>query len=106
MSKPLAGTHDPAYSIILAMGKAIPGDDEAAFTRGVSHLAKLTGSDDSTVRKWARKREGGGTGGIIPHWHHEAILDEATRIGAAVSSFSFLPALSKSPTGHKPASAA
>lgn len=63
---------EPAASVIAALG-------------GVPFLAKAVGTTTTTVQRWRWPKEVGGTGGIIPHWHHEAILALAERLGVPLS---------------------
>lgn len=48
---------------------------------GARRLAALMGLDKSTVCQWRVPKARGGTGGLIPAWHHEDILDLAKRLG-------------------------
>lgn len=63
---------EPAASVIKALG-------------GVPTLAKAINKTTTTVQRWRWPKEVGGTGGIIPHWHHDDILDLAKERGIRLS---------------------
>lgn len=68
---------DPAFSVILRFG-------------GVEAMSDITGLPEKTIRRWMRSRQRGGTGGIIPHWHHEFLLGRARDIGISISRADFM----------------
>ena len=53
---------DPARTVIERVG-------------GISAAAEATGCDFSSVYRWMRSREDGGTGGIIPAPHQLRLLE-------------------------------
>ena len=44
---------------------------------GVERLARWTGVSTTQVYRWDYPRTKGGSGGVIPAFHHQAILDGA-----------------------------
>ena len=68
---------EPAFGIIRAVG--------------LQTLVVLTGLDARTVRRWAKPKATGGTGGTIPTKYQPAILAHAKRAGLALSEASFFP---------------
>lgn len=44
---------------------------------GLKALAEAANVSVHSVMRWRTVRDKGGTGGIIPHWHVEAILNAA-----------------------------
>lgn len=60
----MAMHHEPATSIIGILG-------------GVTATAEMAGVSVHTVVKWRLSRDKGGTGGVIPHWHHRKLLEGA-----------------------------
>lgn len=69
--------YEPANTIIQKFG-------------GLSALAEVVGKASHTVMKW-RMPKPQGTGGVIPHWHHEAILAAAVERGIELEPADFLP---------------
>lgn len=69
--------HEPANTIIQKFG-------------GLSALAEIVGKAPHTVMKW-RMPKPKGTGGVIPHWHHDAILEAAKAKGIELEPSDFLP---------------
>lgn len=69
---------DPANSIIAKFG-------------GLTALAEVADVTPHTVMRWRKPRESGGTGGVVPHWHIQAILDAAKQRGIELSPSDFLP---------------
>jgi len=69
---------EPANSIIQKFG-------------GLSALAEVTGVKPHTVMRWRMPRDRGGTGGVIPHWHVEAVLAEARARKIKLGSSDFFP---------------
>lgn len=58
---------------------------------GLSALAEVVGKAPHTVMRWRMPKEKGGTDGIIPHWHHDAIVDAAAERGLNLSETGFVP---------------
>jgi hypothetical protein len=73
---------EPANSIIQRFG-------------GLSALAEVVGKTTHTVMRWRMPRPQG-TGGIIPHWHHEAIVSAAETRGIDLSGTGFVPVVTSS----------
>ena len=69
--------YEPANTIIQKFG-------------GLSALAEVVGKAPHTVMKW-RMPKPQGTGGVIPHWHHDAILAAAEAKGIELEPADFLP---------------
>lgn len=63
----------------------------ARITRicGVEHLAKWAGVSETSVYRWDHPKEKGGSGGVIPSTHHQAILDGARAAEIALSPSDF-----------------
>lgn len=57
---------EPATTVIKKLG-------------GVEATAAIVGVDCSRVRRWRLPRESGGTNGLIPARHHEALLSWARK---------------------------
>lgn len=69
--------HEPATSIIGRLG-------------GVSKTAEMAGVSVHTVVKWRLAKDKGGTGGVIPHWHHKKLLEGAASINANLRAEDFV----------------
>lgn len=69
---------EPAASIIKKLG-------------GPGAVAEFLGTAKNAPYRWTYARERGGTGGIIPHWHHEALLRMASEKGLHLSPADFFP---------------
>jgi hypothetical protein len=75
---------------------------------GLSALAEVVGKASHTVMKW-RMPKPQGTGGVIPHWHHEAILAAAVEKGIELEPADFLQVRAENataPPGDQPLMAA
>lgn len=48
---------------------------------GANVAAEAAGVKLQTAYRWSYPKERGGTGGVIPHWHHEALLSFAAENG-------------------------
>jgi len=70
---------DPAHSIIEKFG-------------GISAVAKIAGVTPHSVMRWRSPRDKGGTGGFIPHWHVQRLLEAASERGLALQPADFMPA--------------
>ena len=71
---------EPARTIINALG-------------GVKATAEIVGLHRTRVSNWMRPRQSGGTGGIVPHWHIQKLLDHAERNGLGLTPHSFAPVI-------------
>lgn len=69
---------DPAHTIISKLG-------------GPSIVAGAVGVHRTRVSNWRRPRAKGGTGGMIPQWHHLTLIDFAASIGVTLTAHDFLP---------------
>lgn len=69
---------EPAKHIIYALG-------------GPSEVSRITGSHRTRVSNWMRRKEDGGTGGIIPFKHAPALIAAAKERGVELSADDFLP---------------
>lgn len=58
---------------------------------GLKALAEAANVSVHSVMRWRTVREKGGTGGIIPHWHIDAILNAAKEREIELSDHDFLP---------------
>ena len=68
---------EPAASIIHRLG-------------GPTNVARALGLHRTRVSAWQRSREQGGTGGQIPHWHHEALLRLAVKLKVQLAPREFV----------------
>lgn len=68
--------HEPATTIIAKFG-------------GVRKVAAIAEVTVHTVTKWRLAKEKGGTGGYVPHWHHDALLTEAEKQGIQLAPEDF-----------------
>jgi len=59
---------------------------------GASAVASITGVHRTRVYGWMRRREDGGTGGVIPFRHAQTLLIAAADKGIALDASDFLPA--------------
>ena len=58
---------------------------------GPTKVASIAGVHRTRVSNWARKKEDGGTGGVIPFKHVPALLAAAKEQGVDLSTDDFLP---------------
>jgi hypothetical protein len=70
-------SYEPASSIIGKLG-------------GLTAVSKIAGVSITTVQRWRMPKSKGGTGGIVPHWHHERLLEEARSRGIALEPVEFI----------------
>lgn len=56
---------EPAASLIKRLG-------------GIGKVAEKVGRSPVQVHRWRVPRERGGTGGAIPHWHIQALIEMAS----------------------------
>jgi len=59
--------------------------------KGLKPLAEVCDVKVHTVMRWRMPREKGGTGGVVPHWHVQAILNAARERGIDVRASDFAP---------------
>ncbi|KAA0684552.1 hypothetical protein DTW90_36035 [Neorhizobium sp. P12A] len=59
--------------------------------KGLKPLAEVSGVKVHTVMRWRMPRDKGGTGGVVPHWHVQAILAAARERGIDVRASDFAP---------------
>lgn len=74
---------EPAASIIKKLG-------------GHDVIAEYLQTAKNTPFRWTYPREKGGTGGIIPHWHHEKLMQMATDRGIPLSRIELVEGVSAS----------
>lgn len=67
---------EPAHTIVDMLG-------------GPSVVAGVVGLHRTRVSNWARPREKGGTGGVIPHWHVRKLIEYARSIGKDLTEADF-----------------
>lgn len=59
---------------------------------GVLKVAELLGLAKVTVHKFTYPRARGGTGGNIPHWHRDPLIEKATAEGIDLGPLDFVEA--------------
>jgi hypothetical protein len=69
---------EPAKHIIYALG-------------GPSEVSRITGAHRTRVSNWMRRKEDGGTGGLIPFRYAPALLAAAKERAVELSADDFLP---------------
>lgn len=69
---------EPANSLIIRLG-------------GLTKVSRMVDTSPHTVMKWRMPREKGGTGGVIPHWHHANLRAAALELGFDLTASDFLP---------------
>ncbi len=69
---------EPARTIIARLG-------------GPTKVSGIAGVHRTRVSNWARRKEDGGTGGVIPFKHVPALLAAARSAGISLSADDFLP---------------
>lgn len=72
---------NPAYGLIRKFDR-----DEK---RGEDLLSERLRIARSTVQRWAYPRDRGGTGGYVPTWYHDKILELAEELGRPVDHADF-----------------
>jgi len=75
---------EPAATIITLLG-------------GDTAVAAITGVHRTRVANWKRKRDVGGTGGVIPFRHVPALIKAARDQGKPLSADDFLPTSAPAP---------
>jgi hypothetical protein len=68
-----------------------PADAIIKKFNGLKAVADIVEVTPHTVMRWRRPKEEGGTGGIIPHWHIEKLLDAARERKIDLAPNEFLP---------------
>lgn len=70
-----------------------PETQAARITRicGVERLARWTSRTVTQVYRWDYPKAKGGSGGLIPAFHHQAILDGARDEGVKLRASDFYP---------------
>jgi len=58
---------------------------------GPTKVASICGVHRTRVSNWKRPREAGGTGGVIPHWHVQKLLDAARNSDVPLAAEDFAP---------------
>lgn len=69
-----------------------PADTIIKKFSGLNAVADIANVTPHTVMRWRRPKEDGGTGGIIPHWHMDKLLEAARERGIDLAPTEFLPA--------------
>lgn len=69
---------EPARTIISRLG-------------GPNKVSAIAGVHRTRVSNWARKKQDGGTGGVIPFKHVPALIAAARDMGVDLSADDFLP---------------
>ena len=82
-----------------------PGQTIIERLGGVDLVADALGINHVTVRRWAYPRARRGTGGIIPHWHHKALMELAKQQGVSLSPADFVSLVDDSETPASPEAA-
>lgn len=62
-----------------------PAEVVVSIFGGVSATARVAGVRPSTVCRWLQPRQRGGTGGRVPKWHHELLIEAAKARGRPLS---------------------
>lgn len=62
---------------------------------GPNKVATIAGVHRTRVSNWARTKESGGTGGVIPFKHVPALLAAAREAGFELSADDFLPRMAE-----------
>lgn len=58
---------------------------------GLKAVADITDVTPHSVMRWRKPRSEGGTGGVIPHWHMQRLLEAAAEKQIELSPVDFLP---------------
>lgn len=58
---------------------------------GFAVVAKITGRDETRVRRWTYPKSKGGSGGLIPAECQQLLMDEARRRGLPLAPEHFFP---------------
>lgn len=72
-----------------------PADTIIKKFSGLKAVSEVVGVSPHTVMRWRRRREDGGTGGVIPHWHMDKLLAAARDRDIDLKPADFLPASTK-----------
>ena len=68
-----------------------PADTIIKKFNGLKPVAMAANVTVHSVMRWRSTKERGGTGGIIPHWHMDALLAAAKANDIALEPSDFLP---------------
>lgn len=68
-----------------------PADTIIKKFNGLKPVAMAAKVTVHSVMRWRSPKERGGTGGIIPHWHMQALLDAAKAKNIDLQPSDFLP---------------
>lgn len=68
-----------------------PARTIVALLGGEARAAEIAGVRITAPYRWQASKAKGGTGGVIPHWHVEKLLQHAEREGIDLSPASFAP---------------
>lgn len=68
-----------------------PADTIIKKFKGLRAVADITDVTPHTVMRWRKPKDEGGTGGVIPHWHMEKLIDAARDRQIELSPVDFLP---------------
>lgn len=74
-----------------------PADTIIKKFKGLKAVSEAAGVSPHTVMRWRRRKEDGGTGGVIPHWHMDKLLTAARERDIDLKPADFLPDLGPSP---------
>lgn len=58
---------------------------------GPTRVAGICGVHRTRVSNWKRPRDVGGTGGVIPHWHVQKLIEAARADGKELAAQDFAP---------------
>ena len=74
---------EPATSLIDRLG-------------GLASVSQMVGKSQTTVMRWRLPKERGGTGGVVPHWHHDTLRSCAEQVGITLTPSDFIPSTTQS----------
>jgi hypothetical protein len=74
---------NPAYSLILKFA------DGGELSKGIDRIAKVTGTNRVSVKRWMRPKEKGGTEGLIPTRQQRKLLEYAQRASLPIEPRDF-----------------
>ena len=64
---------EPAHTLIRKFAR------DGKLSAGIDLISEITGSDRTSVYRWMRPKEKGGTGGLVPTKQQMKLLDYAQR---------------------------
>lgn len=73
---------EPAASIIKKLG-------------GFAEVSAFLKVAKNVPYRWTYEKERGGTGGVIPHWHHDELLRMAGERGVSLSRYELVTGLAE-----------